>query len=446
MIYKKLLIALLAGWTIGNPLAAQNPATDTVYRFTLAEAQQFALENSPAVKNSTLDVDIAKQKVWETTTIGLPQVSLGGTLTYDIVQSELIKSFSDLGALFGDTTSSSNSKNTDLNISADLTVSQLIFNGSYIVGLQTSKIYKTLSETSLKRSKSAIEETIKNSYFLILITTENKKLFTATYNNTLKIFDETKAAYNEGLIDEVTIDQLKINVNSLKNVCSLLERQVEVAQKLLKFQMGLGVYDTIELSDSLSYLMAFAKMDSLPEDLNIDNNIDFQLALTQEKLMKMNLRLQYSNALPSISAFYQYHKQLNDDYPDFQPIAMAGVKLSLPLFGSGQNYSKIKQAKFEYIKAQNNRANASEGLKLEYETARVDYINALDKYTLEADNLSTAKKIYQKSLAMFKEGVISGTDLTQAQNQLYTIQTNYFNAILETVTAKSKLERLLTAN
>lgn len=165
MIYKKLLIAVLAGWAIGGSLTAQTPATDTVYRFTLTEAQLFAVENSPAVKNSTLDVDIAKQKVWETTTIGLPQVSLGGTLTYDIVQSELIKSFSDLGALFGDTTSGSNSKNTDLNISADLTVSQLIFNGSYIVGLQTSKIYKSLSETSLKNQNQPLRKLLRTPIF-----------------------------------------------------------------------------------------------------------------------------------------------------------------------------------------------------------------------------------------------------------------------------------------
>ncbi|MBL6964352.1 MAG: TolC family protein, partial [Bacteroidetes bacterium] len=54
-----------------------------------------------------------------------------------------------------------------------------------------------------------------------------------------------------------------------------------------------------------------------------------------------------------------------------------------------------------------------------------------------------AKRIYDKTLIKYKEGMVSSMDLSQANSQYLNAQTNYFNALVEVLQAKNKLDNLL---
>ena len=67
---KKLIVTLLLLSFLGN---AQEKKT--TYSFTLQQAIEHAVENNYSAINANRDIEIAKQKKWETTASGLPQIT-----------------------------------------------------------------------------------------------------------------------------------------------------------------------------------------------------------------------------------------------------------------------------------------------------------------------------------------------------------------------------------
>lgn len=278
----------------------------------------------------------------------------------------------------------------------------------------------------------------------MLVAKENKTLLNSTYQNTLQILNDMKKINMQGMIDETDVDQLQLTTNTLKSSVDLLNRQVAIAERLLKFQLGLDLDSKIIFSDSIKGLINNFENDNiLLQNFNLESNVDYKLVDTQAKLMKMNLMLNKSAFLPDIAGFYQREKPFNTNALNFNPPDLFGVSLTWSIFTSGQRLAKISQAKYSYQKALNSKQQASDGLKVSYEQNKSSYISALDKYNTANENLKLAEKIYNHSLIKYKEGVISSTDLTQTQNQYLQSQTNYYGAIIELTSAKAKLEKLL---
>jgi outer membrane protein TolC len=248
----------------------------------------------------------------------------------------------------------------------------------------------------------------------------------------------------QGLIDETDVDQLQLVTNEIKSSLDLMSRQAVIAERLLKFQMGMELDTKIVLIDSIKGLIDNNSEKSLLlQDFNVENNVDYKLMDSQSKLMKMNLNLNKSAFLPDIAAFYQHEEQLNTKSIAFTPPDLIGVSLSWNIFTSGQRLAKISQAKYSYQKAMNSQKQVSDGLKVNYEQSKSAYISAMDKYNTTTENLKLADKIYKRSLIKYKEGLISSTELTQNQNQYLQSQSNYYSAIVDLVSAKTKFEKIL---
>ena len=123
-------------------------------------------------------------------------------------------------------------------------------------------------------------------------------------------------------------------------------------------------------------------------------------------------------------------------------IIISGKGIST-IFSSGQRIAKVQQAKIELDKATNTKTMMEEYLTVEYYQARTDYLNALDKYTNEKMNLELSEKIMKNTSAKFKEGMASSMDFTQSQNQFLLTQSNYYTSIMELISAKIKMEKLI---
>lgn len=454
--------------------------TDSVLRFSLVEAQIYALENSPLIKNANLDLESAKKKIWETTAIGLPQVNakLSGSYMLTVPAAlEQFSSFSSLGTNFQRTfnmLTELNKTNPDPNyvpntidsigremqaaqndksasddmrwgLTANITVSQLIFSGSYIVGLQTAKVYRGLSEIAVTKSKNEVHESLTNSYYLVLIARENKIITDSTLANMKKLLDEAQQMYKQGLLEETDVDQLSITVSNVQLAADMLTRQIEISLNLLKYQMGLPIEKQIVLTDDLNVLLNNSSFEvALLNGFNVENNSDYKLMDTQAKLMNLNLKLQKSAFLPDIAAFYQHEKNFNTKSFTFTPPDMVGFSISLPLFTSGSRLAKVSQAKLGYLKAVNTRDQIADGLKIEFANAKSNFLTSKDKYDTDKRNLELAKKIYERSSIKYRQGIMGSMDITQVQNQYLQTQSSYFNSLLSLVNAKNKLNRLLT--
>jgi outer membrane protein TolC len=452
------MVVLLASSAIAQEKA------DSVLMFSLSGAKTYALENNRSILNANLDVVAAKKKIWETTAIGLPQVIGKGAFQYT-PELTSISSFGNLmgwmyaadqylkgqdptnpafGRVFnpGDPVDPNDMK---WSLTGTITVSQLIFSGSYLVGLQSAKVYKSLSELNQVKSKQDIMESITNSYCNVLIARENKMILDSTYQNLTKTFADMQAMGKQGFIEETDIDQMQITVSTVKTSCDMVTRLAGIAEKMLKFQLGVDLDKHIELTDSLKALVDGLTYDQLlVADFVLGNNVNYQMLDASVKASELMLKLRKSEFLPDLAAFYQYQKEFNNNAFTFTPPHVVGFQMNIPIFGSGMKLAKVSQAKIDVMKARNNRLQAGDGLKLEFYSCKSALLSAHDKYETERVNIRLAKRIYDKALIKYTNGVISGTDLNQIQNQYLTAQSNYYSTLQELILSRNKLEKLLT--
>jgi len=458
---------------------AQQAANSNAMSFSLKSAQDYALKNNATVKNAKIDIEIAKKKIWETTAIGLPQINSKFSYSYMITLSGILdelNSLSSIGTDFGEVFgmlgalgaqshntyvlhkldsiqkasagSSSTAMPTDAQmrwgLTYDITATQLIFSGAYLVGLQTTKVFKQLSDISVDKTENDLLEQVSNAYFLVLIAQENKNILDSSYNNTSRILDYIKSMNKEGFNEETDVDQLQITLSTLKNTLDMITRQVEVAKNLLKFQMGIPLENNITLTDNLNSLISASDFAGLGlKEFKVENNSDYLLMATQEKLAGLNLKLQKSTFLPDMAIFYQHEENFNKNSISFTPPNMVGFGINIPLFGSGMKLAKVSQAKLGLEKAQNLKQHIANGLQTSFSDAKASFLTAYNKYLNLKENVVLANKIYNKSVIKYKDGIIGSLELTMAQNQYLQAQSSYYTSIIELTTAKSKLEKLI---
>lgn len=453
MIKKLLSISLLLIITL--QVVSQEDSQDSIKRLmlTLKEAQDYALKHNAEIKNKNLDVEIAQKTVWETTAIGLPQVTLSASMQYmfEVPEMEMMSMGIDFpNAEQGDFITHTHVADTaiwklgeEFSGNVDITISQLIFSGEYIVGLQASRTYKMISEQAKIKTEQETRKTIAESYYLVLIMEENSRIMDSTYKNMLNTYNQMDQMQKQGFIEKTEIDQLKITLNELDITNKSLKRQAKLTNELLKMQLGLKKHDHLRLTDSLEYFIYEETIpDALIPNFTAEQNIDYQIIENQEEIAKLSLRREQSKYLPTISAFYRHQIQINAPDFNFQPPDVIGVNISLPLFTSLSRHAVTQKASMEYQKIKNTKEQLSTALSIQYEQARNDFLVAFETYHLQKQNLNLARRIYSNKLEKYKNGMTSSLDLNQAQTQMLEIQSKYFQSLVDMLNAKIKIDVL----
>lgn len=430
----------------GNVIYAQQS-------FTLTQAQEYALKNNYNTKNARIDIDIANKKVWEITSIGLPQIN--GKIAYQNIFTVPVMDFPTPYLITDpDPTKMKlgyNNYPIELGVKDNwtysLSASQLIFNGSYFVGLITSKTFKQLSQESLIKSETDIKEGVSNAYYLVLTLEESKRLLDSSITSMERTLYEMSEMCKQGFIENTDTDQMTLNVSNLKNTILSVDNQIILAYQLLRYQMGMKVTENIVLTDKLDDVISLLKTEELlSATFDLNNNINYQLLNTQEKLTELNLKNEKSKSLPSIAAFYQHQEFSQNPAFNFNPPDVLGISIDIPLFSSGGRSARISQRRMEIEKISITKQQVAEGLQMEAVQARSDLQVAFDKYNNDKTNLMLSKRIYEKTLTKYKEGVSSSMELTQANMQYLTAQSNYYQTVMKLLGAKNKMERILAKN
>lgn len=436
-------------------------AQDSTLNLSLTEAQQYALEHNYDHLNALLDIESAKEEVWATTAIGLPQVS--GYANYQHIPGDIpeFNFASDPNSIFGqlidgafrngwiDTTilpedEGGQSVAVKNSITYGLEVNQLIFSGEYIVGLQASRTFLQLSQNAKEKSEDETKANVASSYYTVLVLEENKRILDSTLANLQNILNETKAFVEAGFMEETDYDQLQVNYNQVENSLSAINRQIDISYLLLKIQLGTSLENTVNLTESLQeFLLRLNPEQLLEQEFNVENNIDYRILDTQTEVQQLNVKRQKSLFLPSVNAFYSYTDRTNRPAFDFTIKHVIGVGINVPIFSSGQRLSRVQQAQIELEKAKNNQAQVADNLKMGVDQARNQFRNARENYQTQQKNVELTEKIYDRTLIKYKEGMASSLELTQANNQYLESTSAYTNAILELLNAKVTLDKTL---
>tara|TARA_R110001592_G_scaffold106824_4_gene299437 strand:+ start:76 stop:1413 length:1338 start_codon:yes stop_codon:yes gene_type:complete len=421
--------------------------------FSLQQAQAYAIENNYDKANAESDLLIAKKKVWETTGIGLPQVNFEAKLQNFI---DLPTSLIPANAINPNAPANEFAElkfGTNYNNSATITANQLLFDGSYLVGLKAAKVYKEFSEKNVTKTEIQVKEDVAQAYYLVLVAEENKRILFEIATTTEKLLNETTKIYEEGFVEEQNVDQLKLTLNDINNSLANAERQLSIAENLLKFQIGYEIKNTIEVTDNIETLLKLSIPENgISKEFDVANNIDYQMIKVNEELMKLNFNKEKFSFAPSISAFFSHSQQnMSDDFDAFSggkyyPQTLWGISLQLPIISGGTRLAKTGQAKVEYLKAQTTSKKVEQSLILQAERSKADYTSALSIYNNQKEGVSLAKKINNQSIIKYNEGIISSLELSQTQNQYLETESKYIKSLLDVFNAKSNLNKAIGTN
>ena len=322
-------------------------AQEKTMQLSLDEAIAFALENSYNTKAAENDIKVAKETVWETTTIGLPQIN--GAVDY---QNYLKLPITELD-FDGDGTTEEFVFVPKQNINASATLTQLLFDGSYLVGLQASKTYLKISKQAKEKTELVTREAIINAYGNVLVAEKSIEILKRNNEVNNRILKEAKVGYENGLTEQEDVEQFEIIKGNIENNIRATERLRDIAYKLLNISLGNPIDTKLILTDNLeSLVLANTNLKLLVEDFVLENHIDFKIAENDRETKRLTMKLEKSKNLPSLSAFVNYGTQaFSEEFSFFKgeqrwfQSSLFGVSLNVPIFSSFGRKAKIAQTK-----------------------------------------------------------------------------------------------------
>ena len=399
-----------------------------VQELSLRKAIEYAVEHNKQLQVSRKDIDLYRQKVRESVSQGLPQVN--GSLDYS----------TNFGYKMNFGGSAIKMKDQS-NVGA--TLSQLIFSGQWILGIQTSKIAEQIANQQVNITELDIKENIFNTYYAILVSERLRDIIKQNLENMDQIYQHTKNMYDAGTVEITDVDQIRINVGQLKNNLLALDRNVEVNYNLLRLQLGLQAENPVRLTDPLeSFLGQEDYVKLAVKQFEINNNPEFQLMQTQEELSKKMVGLQKWTFAPTITGTYSYnYKLLKPDF-DMSPKHSAVISMDIPIFSGLQRKAQLEQAKIELEQTSLNKSLLDDQLYVNEKQYKYELKNATENYYLQKENIQVAKRVLENIQRKYEFGAVSSLDLTQANNNYLEAENNYTNACLTLLQAETQLERL----
>jgi len=419
-------------------------------QLTIEQAYQFAKENSINLKTAQLDLDNASFKIKETRAIGLPQVNGEIGYNYFIKQPVSILPARILNPNAGENETAAVVFGTQQSASAGATLSQLIFNGSYLVGLQSAKAYQKIAELAYEKTDIAIKEAVFLTYSSVLVIDENLTIIDKNIKITEKNKHDIEQIYKVGLGEEQPVDQMEYSLTSLKSTKKSLGRNRINLINALKFLIGKKDSESIELSSKLEELLELSENKLIDESLftNWENHIDVKMAENNLRTKELMLKFEKSKALPSLAGFIS--STYNGFSNEFDFIGRkwfnattAGLSLNIPIFSGFDRKYKAAQAKVEIERANLQLQNTKERLTKDAKELYNSYQNSLEELEVAKKLQTLANKIFKTQQIKYYEGIGTSFDLIQSETQKYSSDNAYFQAVFAVIQNKIKLDKAL---
>ncbi len=444
--------------------------------FTLDQCTEYALQNSIAAKNATLDEQIAESKVKETFGIGLPQITGNASVTHNqqlprfFATKQTAFAFSGLpaddypnflpGLGDNDVVASQNFFQLRSAGDAGLSINQLIFNGSYIVGLQASKAYKELAYKSNDQTKEQIIEQVTKAYYTVLINKERTELFTSNIARVDTLLKNTRALFENGFAEDIDVDRIQVTLNNLLAQRDRFLSMNQLSIELLKFQMNYPMDQPLEVAGSIQDVEVNTDLNSYIENWDYKRRADYRVLEANHTLQSLNVRNKYAEGMPSLSAsanlgyatqspnvggIFQTRSNFADNGtigPDkWYGYSLFSVSLNVPIFSGLQRSYRIQQEKIALNKIENSFVQLKSSIDYETKQSTLEFENALQTLRVQNQTMELAAKVARVTKIKYEQGIGSNLEVIDAEDSLRQAQTNYYSSLFDAMIAKVNLDK-----
>jgi outer membrane protein TolC len=443
--------------TIAKSFAQQVPR-DSVLNMSLRDCINYAYQHQDSVVNAGLDVKSAEYKVKETIGSGLPQINGSGTF------QDYLRTPTSVGPQFLANPPDPKNPFSAANIATNLPVqkfpfgavaynntysiqaTQLLFSGTYIVGLQAVKTFKELSHRNFIRSKIETNINVTKAYYQVLVSNEQLKLLDANITQLKQQLDQTTSQNQQGFVEKIDVDRLAVQYSNLVTNRENTSRLLVLNYQMLKFQMGMSVYQQIKLTDKLEDIDLNQQAGNTVDTAFYHNRIEYNLLETNIKLNQLNVKSKKAEYLPSLSANGGYAEVFEENhfrylYNHAYPYSYVGLSLNIPIFSGGQRNNQLKELEITVQKSKNDLENAKNGFSLQASAANITYINGLQSLNNQKKSRELAKEVLHVATVKYQQGVGSSLEVTQAETDFETADNQYIQALYNVLISKVDLDQ-----
>ncbi|MBB3700350.1 TolC family protein [Flammeovirga yaeyamensis] len=426
-----------------SQLIAQTDSNQTGDMMDLQDCIDYAFANTGTIKNAVIEQGISQAKVGEIISMGLPQIDIEGQFIDNLKIQQAY-----LPNIFGDNPNPNEvvpvAFGTQFNGNIQAAASQLIFDGTFFIGVKAAKVYNELSAKELIRSKIDVVEAVTQAYYYVLVQEEYLELINRNKEILEDLYNETKATYEAGMVEEIEFNRIEVTYNSILIQQTQLEQLQIIAKKLLKFQMGMDINAPLQLAQSLEDFRDFIVT---PTDLaEASRRIEYSIMMTNIKLNNFDIRATKAEYWPKLYAFGAYGfnaggnviSDFNSNYGDFANI---GLNLTFKVFDGFNRSKRIEQKKLKGQQLQNTKTDLERQISIEQEQSRITYETNLSTLNLQEKNMNVADKVYTNTQVKFKNGVGSSLEITTSAQDYQTAANSFYTSLYDVLVAKLAFEK-----
>tara|TARA_Y100000994_G_scaffold91485_1_gene75577 strand:+ start:2526 stop:3863 length:1338 start_codon:yes stop_codon:yes gene_type:complete len=418
-------------------------------KLSLNDCIELAIENNENLKNSKLEERISKALSKEYLSIGFPQINFDGGLQYN---HDVPKSLIDISRFMPGVPEGTEQEvqfGQTYDGRVDLFVNQMIFNGSYFVGLSAARELVRLSEKLTERNEIDINESVQKAFFTVLNTKSRIDLVEANLNRLNTLLGQTKELYINGFIEKLDVDRIQVAYNNLKSEKIKADRFYKLSKEVLNFQIGLPVGTDIELTGELTEEVINNFNYNL-DDFDYSKRIEYSILQTDKNLKFYDLKNNRSQYLPQIYANYNYgYNTSSSNYDLFfdsnrwKSFGTVGLKIIIPIFDGFLKRSKINQSKYKIEQVENQMMFLERSINLQINQSISNYENTKESLLISKQNLELAQNVYLATEKKYKEGVGSNLEVIDSNNSLKIAQNQYYNSLYESIIASIDIKKTL---
>jgi len=425
------------------PVSAQESAMDSSQGLTLEQCIHLALQAQPLLKQASIDESIARSTNRINLSAGLPQVSLNAAGThYFQLPTAFIPNTQNPGDQKIQTTTGL--YNTVL---PQLTGSQALFSNDVFTAIRTSPIFNRQASENTRAVRINVVSNVSNAFYEVLLSQAQIQVFS---EDTARLGKNLRDAYNQyvaGIVDKVDFKRASISLNNsiadLKNAAETIQSKMAT----LKQAMGFSSTKELHLLNDTARMMEDVAFDT-SENLDYTRRIEFQQLHTNLQLQH-ETTVYYLNAfLPSISAFYAYIPEFENDkisglFGNVYPYSSFGLNLSLPIFQGFKRIESIHRSRLQEERLHWSEVALQQQIYSEYESALTAYKSNFNSFLAMKSNVQLATEVYEVIKLQYREGIKQYLEVITAESDLRSSEINYLNALYHLLESKVSLQKAL---
>lgn len=421
---------------------------------SLQACMDYAMKNSATIKNAQLDVLIQQAQVDQTKALALPKIN--GKLDFNNFNIPQ-RSFID-GAAFSPTPLPPGTPPVIVPVaftlpyaaSANITTSQILFDGSVLVALQAREAVMDMARKVNRATETGLRYNIFKAYNSLVIAYRQYDILKSSLAYARSMANDAEVLRASGFAEKIDVDRAAVQVNNLASDSMRIGNMLTMTEQVLKYTIGMDINAPIVLTDTNITARTTAATSLLASEGDYESVPEYGIFTQTLRLNEYNLKRYKLSALPSVAGFWSYGSNYGSlTFKEITKLerywanSTLGIQVNVPIFNGFTRVQQMKEAKLNIEKAKNNIDNMKLTIDFQKAQARTSLKNAILQVQSQDRNVQLSNDVLELARKKYKAGVGSNLEVTQAQTEQLRAQASYFSTLLEVVAAEADLKKAL---